>query len=909
MAQDLDAREFPSRPTTAERLTELNLLAARISSASGLVGRSVPHLVVQKLGAQTGNPAVITFASRPGARAGLQRMSDGDLVSRATELVEAIAPVLGIPARQAAEFAASPSITDAGTVRVVRIAQRYRGIPIFHATNALHFGPDDQPRTLLGETITVTADRPAEPVLTAAEGLLAAAAFVTAPPPEPETDQFGNPVRSPPAEGTDFRPRLLAQGHTADQSAVFDGGPFATPIRASLMWFPRTIDDLRLAWAVEIAFPAGTARYRTLVDAVTGEVLHARQLVQGVRARASVFALNGGAPRETVALPLNLDTYGVPVPDEPFEGIPRDWVDLDRTVGNSTVAVFGSGSQSLQAQVVDGEVAFVPASESGDDQRVLNAFYFACRAHDLFYLLGFREKDWNFQADNGRHGGIGGDPVRVEVHPGPVNLTASMNTLVEGASPTLKLGLHQPTGRHCALDATVVTHEFAHGVTNRLVGGPSDIHALDDGQSRGMGEGWGDYFACTMFGTTAIGSWLVDRPAGIRGFVYDENFPAQTEHFGRLGRGRYRNEHAVGEIWAATLLDMNRRIGNALGMQLVMLALKLSPSNPSFLAMRDAILAAAGVLVETGDLQEEALPSTRDAIWAAFAKFGMGPNASCDDASFRNIVTDFSTPALGATTDPFGRQRSARTITLESDAGQSVSITPSTPDAESTLTVTDPRPVTAISVTVDLDHPSPEQVRITLRSPGGRAILHNGAASSQLPGSYTSDETPALAALLGRPAAGAWSLLVVDLVGSSTGALRSWRLGLSLGTGSEVAEASPHVAIPDNSAAGVESTVQFGLDGEAARITVQLDLTHPQPADLLLELVAPSGKRALLRGLDDPAGGSIQSYDSDSNQRLATLLEEGIAGVWTLHVADCVAGDAGTLDRWKLTVRPDRTDP
>ena len=39
-------------------------------------------------------------------------------------------------------------------------------------------------------------------------------------------------------------------------------------------------------------------------------------------------------------------------------------------------------------------------------------------------------------------------------------------------------------------------------------------------------------------------------------------------------------------------LEMNRRIGSELGVQLVVDALKLAPANPSFLDVRDAILTA-----------------------------------------------------------------------------------------------------------------------------------------------------------------------------------------------------------------------------------------------------------------------------------------------------------------------------
>ena len=100
-----------------------------------------------------------------------------------------------------------------------------------------------------------------------------------------------------------------------------------------------------------------------------------------------------------------------------------------------------------------------------------------------------------------------------------------MATPVDGSSPTMNMGLVTSTSRHTAFDSTVVFHEFTHGVSNRLVGGPMNVHALDDPQSGGMGEGWSDYVACTINDVTVVGDWVVDDPGGIRGFPYDGNFP------------------------------------------------------------------------------------------------------------------------------------------------------------------------------------------------------------------------------------------------------------------------------------------------------------------------------------------------------------------------------------------------
>ena len=206
----------------------------------------------------------------------------------------------------------------------------------------------------------------------------------------------------------------------------------------------------------------------------------------------------------------------------------------------------------------------------------------------------------------------------------------------------MNMGLVASTGRHTAFDADVVFHEFMHGVSNRLVGGPLDQSSLEALQSTGLNEGCSDYVAYTINSTTVVGAWVTNRPGGIRKFRYDSDFP---DDFGDLGTGRYTGEeHNIGEIWCATLMEMNRDIGEKLGVQLVVDALKLSPVNPRFLELHDSILAALDAMLNSGQLDSGEHSEARNGIWTAFAKFGMGPNARSNGASLSGIVADFTTP-------------------------------------------------------------------------------------------------------------------------------------------------------------------------------------------------------------------------------------------------------------------------
>jgi hypothetical protein len=318
---------------------------------------------------------------------------------------------------------------------------------------------------------------------------------------------------------------------------------------------------------------------------------------------------------------------------------PNDWVATNATTGNSTRAHLEATGPAVTGTTTGGGLVFDPANATGSDQQVVNIFYYCSYMHDFFYLLGFKEPDGNFQQDNFGRGGAQNDPVDARSWPGPVQGTANMWTPADGQVPIMNMGLVSSTNRHTAFDSSVVFHEFMHGVTNRLVGGPANVNALDSPQSGGMGEGWGDYVGCTINGTTVVGSWVVNRPGGIRGFPYDSNFP---DDFGDLGTGRYTAVHAIGEIWCATLMEMNRRADLHLVLQVVVDALKLSPANPSFLNMRDAMLTALANMVPGGRLSQNQYAGAWQAMWMTFARFGMGPQAASNGAQLTGIVADFT---------------------------------------------------------------------------------------------------------------------------------------------------------------------------------------------------------------------------------------------------------------------------
>jgi len=766
MAREVDLRDSSPPPRIENREAEIRALASDVSDRLPGAHRVRPAGFDQP----TGGAAVLASEGAPA--------EEGDYVRRALDHLQRVSPALGLTEGQPAEYTADPTPqrTSSGAV-TVHLQQRHQGIPIFQAAEAVRFAPDGALEETVGASIPVAEDRDAAPVLEVEAAVLAAARHVAEPDPdEDEVDAFGEPLLQSRVDLGGFEPRVTtAFTDQPDRRTVLAAGPFAEEIRAGLVWFPLG-DGLRLAWEVMTTMPEHAGAYRTLVDADSGTILYCKQLVHSVAARVNVFTVDGAADRETADCPLARDAYGLPIAGDLPAAFPDTWVAADRTEGNSVVAHLGETGPSLRGVNSGGTLTFDPAGATDDDQKVLNIFYYNCFMHDFFYLLGFDETSGNFQRDNFGRGGRAGDPVDARSHPGPVFGTANMRTPADGNSPTMNMGLVASTGRHTAFDSTVVFHEYTHGVTNRLVGGSLNSAALEDPQSGGMGEGWGDYVACSINDVDVVGSWVVDRPGGIRGHRYDESFP---DGFGQLGTGRYTRVHAIGEIWCATLLAMNRAVGKTLGLQLVVDALKLSPANPSFLDMRDAILAALDAMREAGRLDADEHAGHRREIWRVFARFGMGVGARSDGASLRGVVASSELPPdlAGEEDGETGR------VDLTSEPDLEI------PDRDldgvrDGIDVDRAGTAARIAVTVEIPHTFVGDLHVALTGPGGtEAVLQRPSGtdvSEDLFRTWTSDDTAALGGLVGGPVEGRWELAVADVFSRDRGRLARWRLEIDL---------------------------------------------------------------------------------------------------------------------------------
>ena len=213
---------------------------------------------------------------------------------------------------------------------------------------------------------------------------------------------------------------------------------------------------------------------------------------------------------------------------------------------------------------------------------------------------------------------------------------------------------------------------------------------------------------------------------------------------------------------------------------------------------------------------------------------------------------------------------------------------------------------------VDIKHTFIGDLEVELVSPSGdRALIHNrqGGGQDNLRQTYDSAANPALAALTGKPAAGNWELRVRDLDAQDTGRLDTWNIEIEVdGTGNQVErhETEPNLDIPDNNPIGISSSLAFTNQGTTRQVKLAVQIDHTYIGDLRVELVSPSGRRALLHA---QTGGSadnlVLSLDSNTPASpLLPLVGQPVQGNWVLRVTDVVAQDVGKLKKWSLELTP-----
>lgn len=487
----------------------------------------------------------------------------------------------------------------------------------------------------------------------------------------------------------------------AQEVVLSDGGISQNPIPAKLVYDVSTNGDVRLAWNVIIYQKDSTHWWNIRIDAATGEFLskndwvvqenwnaHGQAVVQSEAnsSAPSAFVPAGPTPApdgssyKVYQIPVESPNHSVPpspadgrtTQNQPADLVsnPFGWHDTNGATGAESTLTIGNNVQAY-LDLNNDDNPSIPTDFPADGgagldfiftidltqapsayrpAAVTNLFYWNNLMHDVNYRYGFDEVAGNFQENNYGHGALGSDSVNAEAQDGGGTNNANFGTPPDGQNPTMQMYLWTTTtpGRDGDLDNGIITHEYGHGVSNRLTGGPSNVNCLNNAEQ--MGEGWSDWQSIIFTmrnGDTAtmprgVGTYALGQPTngpGIRPAPYTTDMNVNGFTYGDIPSQAV--PHGVGFVWATMLWEMNWGLidaygfnqdlyrpvggswtalsGNQLAHQLVMDGMKLQPCSPGFVDGRNAILAADVAL--TGG-------ANQCIIWEAFAKRGLGFSAS-----------------------------------------------------------------------------------------------------------------------------------------------------------------------------------------------------------------------------------------------------------------------------------------
>jgi len=324
---------------------------------------------------------------------------------------------------------------------------------------------------------------------------------------------------------------------------------------------------------------------------------------------------------------------------------PQGWHQtFTTTQGNNVHAnIGGKFANGGAAKKFDFSLDLTKAPTAYTDAAVTNLFYMNNIMHDVFFKYGFDEVAGNFQTENYSGKGAGKDQVIANAQaPGKNN--ANFATPPDGQSGVMNMFTWSLTNpeRDGDLENDIIQHEYGHGISNRLTGGPANSNCLGWGESGGMGEGWSDWFSLVlrMKGNetpqTDLGVGIYVYSKTIRKYMYSTSLTTNPTNYETLNQPGWSEVHSIGEIWANMLYEVywslmqatgkfNSNIfnpdtsaGNSLALQVVVDSLKLQPCNPTLLQARKAIADAAGKISAKAEC----------AVWKAFAKRGLGETAT-----------------------------------------------------------------------------------------------------------------------------------------------------------------------------------------------------------------------------------------------------------------------------------------
>lgn len=104
--------------------------------------------------------------------------------------------------------------------------------------------------------------------------------------------------------------------------------------------------------------------------------------------------------------------------------------------------------------------------------------------------------------------------------------------------------------------------------------------------------------------------------------------------------------------------------------------------------------------------------------------------------------------------------------------------------------------------------------------------------------------------------------------------------------------------IPDNTPAGISSSITIPANMVVERVQVTLTAGHSRLGDLRIELTAPTGTKSLVADTRFDFSPGYENYTFTSVRHWG----ENPRGVWTINIADGADGEIGSFTNWQLRV-------
>jgi extracellular elastinolytic metalloproteinase len=472
-------------------------------------------------------------------------------------------------------------------------------------------------------------------------------------------------------------PRVASSPQGAGQRTKLDGtGISRQPIEARLMWLPIRAGQARLVWNFQIETLDGENYFDFTVDAANGKVWTRFDWIADASYR--VYPIPIESPNHTTPVPPT-DARQLLVDPNNATASPFGWHDTNGAAGAEFTIHRGNNAHAwedsdgndtppgagLEPDCGAGLLCDFPVNLTGAPSTyrpaaVTNLFYWNNIIHDVLYQYGFDEPGGNFQVNNYGNGGVGADDVQALAQAAG-NCNANFGTPPDGQRPRMRMftcNIATPS-QDGDFDHGVITHEFGHGVSNRLVGGPANVSCLQNSQQ--PGEGWSDLFGLILTalpGDTGpmprgVGTYLLGQPTtgpGVRTQRYSTDPTVNTWTFSSIAGMAV--PHGVGSVWAqaawevywalvdehgfdADIYDSAGTAGNQRALLYITDGLKLTMCSPTFLNARDGIIQSA---INNHGGEDVCL------IWQAFADFGLGVNATTPGPNSTTGVNGFNIP-------------------------------------------------------------------------------------------------------------------------------------------------------------------------------------------------------------------------------------------------------------------------